>query len=108
MSNRNITIASFLLVPLVVAAWIAGCGGGGGGGGGGSSMTFASINPPTGTQTGGTLVTITGTNFANISQVTFGGAPLQGLTNPNSTTITGSTSNHAVGAVAISIFSTTN
>ena len=53
--------------------------------------TVTSVSPNNGATTGGTAVTITGTNFASGATVTFGGAAASNVVVVNSTTITATT-----------------
>ncbi|NYK10676.1 hypothetical protein HNR14_002557 [Leifsonia naganoensis] len=63
--------------------------------------TIASVAPTSGPETGGTDVTITGTNFTGATGVTFGGTPGTGFTVVNDTTITVTTPAHAPGGVDV-------
>jgi IPT/TIG domain len=56
-----------------------------------TAITFGSITPNTGTHTGGTPVTIVGTNFVSGTTVTIGGAPITSKVFVSSTEITGVT-----------------
>jgi len=49
------------------------------------------VSPPSGRVAGGTSVTITGTNFINVTSVTVGGTELGSRTAVSSTQITGTT-----------------
>ncbi|MET9661687.1 IPT/TIG domain-containing protein [Streptomyces sp. NPDC006510] len=64
--------------------------------------TIAGITPTSGPTSGGTAVTITGTNLTSTSQVTFGGvaAPFSVV---NSTTVSAVTPPGAVGAVDVTL-----
>ncbi len=62
---------------------------------------IASVTPASGPETGGTDVTITGTNFTGATGVTFGGTPGTGFTVVNDTTITVTTPAHAPGGVDV-------
>ena len=66
--------------------------------------TFTSITPPSGPTTGGTPVTITGSNFVSGGSfgVTIGGTNANGVY-VNPTTITATTPAHAAGAVNVVI-----
>jgi hypothetical protein len=64
--------------------------------------TVTSVAPNSGPDTGGTSVTITGTNFdSGVTNVTFGGTAATGVTFVNSTSITATTPAHAAGAVDV-------
>ena len=54
----------------------------------GNALTVISISPPSGPEAGGTVCTITGTNFVTGAVVTFGGIDATGVTVTNSTHIT--------------------
>jgi hypothetical protein len=54
-------------------------------------LSVASISPPSGLLAGGTTVTITGTNFIDVTDVTIGGIALGNRTVVSSTQITGTT-----------------
>jgi hypothetical protein len=62
--------------------------------------TFSNITPAIGTAAGGTLVTITGSNFAGAS-VTFGGVAATAVTVTSNTSLTCVTPVHAAGAVNV-------
>jgi hypothetical protein len=63
--------------------------------------TISSVIPNSGPITGGTGVTITGTNLTGATAVTFGGTAATGVTVANATTITATTPAHAAGAVDV-------
>lgn len=63
--------------------------------------TITSISPSSGPTTGGTTVTINGTNFQSGVTVTFGGTAAFSLTLVNSSQITAVTPFHAAGAVDV-------
>ncbi|MCL5289261.1 MAG: IPT/TIG domain-containing protein [Acidobacteria bacterium] len=63
--------------------------------------TVTSVNPTNGRAAGGTLVTITGTNFVANATVTFGGSASPNVTVVNATTIQAVTPAHAAGAVNV-------
>lgn len=65
--------------------------------------TVTGISPNTGTNAGGTSVTITGMNFTGASAATFGGAAATGMTVVSSSSITAMTPAHAVGAVDVAV-----
>jgi len=62
--------------------------------------TISSVTPNNGTSAGGTPVTVAGTGFQTGATVAFGGASLTATT-VNATSITGTTSVHAAGAVNV-------
>jgi hypothetical protein len=59
------------------------------------------VTPNAGGTSGGTGVTITGTNFVTGATVTFGGTAATGVTVNSATSITATTPAHAAGAVAV-------
>ncbi|HKG21855.1 MAG TPA: IPT/TIG domain-containing protein, partial [Blastocatellia bacterium] len=63
--------------------------------------TVSAISPNSGTTSGGTPVTITGTNFAAGLTVAFGGTAATNVNVSNSTTITAVSPGHAAGGVDI-------
>ncbi len=65
--------------------------------------TVVSVSPNTGATTGGTVVTITGTNFAAGSTVTFGGAAASNVVVVNGTQITATTPAGSAGAVTVTV-----
>ena len=69
----------------------------------GPAPTVTSVSPNNGSTTGGTAVTITGTNFAAGATVTFGGTAATNVVVVNSTTITATTPAHAAGAVTVTV-----
>lgn len=62
------------------------------------SPTISNISPSTGSTTGGTAITITGTNFESTSTVTIGGASATSVTFVSSTSITCNTPAGTLGA----------
>jgi hypothetical protein len=70
-----------------------------------NAPTVVSVSPNTGSPSGGTLVTITGTNFAASATVTFGSNAATNVTVVNSTTITATTPAGSVGAVNVTVTS---
>jgi hypothetical protein len=68
---------------------------------GSSAPTITTISPNSGSTSGGTAVTITGTNFVSGATVTFGGTGATGVTVVSSTSITATTPAHAAGAVNV-------
>ena len=63
--------------------------------------TVTGVSPASGANTGGTSVTITGTNLNGATAVTFGGTAATNFTVVNSTTITATTPARANGAVSV-------
>lgn len=80
----------FLLVACFALLLVPACGGGGGGSSPAAvPPAVSSITPTAGFQTGGTLVTVTGSGFAaGVDSVVIGGAPTTGLVVVNDTTLT--------------------
>ena len=68
---------------------------------GNSAPTVNAISPASGTTNGGTLVTLTGTNFVAGMIVTIGGVEAAEPTVASSTSITATTPIHAAGAVSV-------
>jgi hypothetical protein len=68
--------------------------------------TASAINPANGLTTGGTNITITGTNFTSGSIVTLGGLDATNVIVVNPTTITATTQAHSVGTVSVIITNT--
>ena len=65
--------------------------------------TISGISPTTGPIGGGTVVTITGTNFQNGATVTFAGVAATSATVNSSTRIAATTPAHAAGTVAVNV-----
>ncbi len=65
--------------------------------------TVASIAPPSGTATGGTAVTITGTNFAGGATVTIGGSAATNVVVVSGTQITATTPAGSLGAATVTV-----
>ena len=65
------------------------------------SPTVTSVTPSNGTTLGGNTVTITGTGFAAVPTVTFGGTAATNVSFTSSTSITAVAPAHAAGAVAV-------
>ncbi len=63
--------------------------------------TISAVSPGSGGTSGGTSVTITGTNFSTATGVSFGGAPADSFLITNATTITAITPAHATGVVDV-------
>ncbi len=78
-----------------------GAGSGGGGGSSSTAPTVANVTPSNGSSTGGTSVTITGTNFVSTPSVTFGGSAATGVSFVASTSLTATTPAHAAGTVDV-------
>ncbi len=68
-----------------------------------SSVTVTSVSPAFGTVTGGTLVTINGTNFASGASVTFGGTAATNVVVVSAIKITAKTPAHPTGAVNVTV-----
>ena len=65
--------------------------------------TVSSVMPNNGLTTGGTGVTITGTNFVAGATVTFGGTAATNVVVVSNTSITATTPAHAAGAVTVTV-----
>src|SRR5436190_8433850 len=65
--------------------------------------TVTSVSPTSGSTSGGTGVTVTGTNFLAGATVSIGGTPATGVTVVNSTTITATAPARAAGLVGVSV-----
>ncbi len=65
--------------------------------------TVTGISPSSGIPSGGTSVTITGTNFAGATVVSFGSTPATAFTVVNSTTITATSPAESVGTVDVTV-----
>ncbi len=63
--------------------------------------TVGSVAPSSGSTSGGTAVTITGTNFVSGAAVSLGGTPASGVTVVSSTSVTATTPAHAAGSVNV-------
>ena len=82
-----------------------------GGQSGGLASAFAYVAPPTvsavspnsGSVTGGTAVTITGTNFATGATVTFGASAATNVVVVSATQITATTPAQSAGAVSVTV-----
>jgi hypothetical protein len=66
-----------------------------------SSPTLNSVFPTTGATSGGTGVTLSGTNLSGVTSVTFGGVAATSVNGVNSTTVTAVTPAGAAGAVDV-------
>jgi hypothetical protein len=65
--------------------------------------TVTSVSPNSGPATGGTAVTITGTNFVSGATVTLGGTAATNVVVTSATQITATTAAHAAGAVTVAV-----
>ncbi len=65
--------------------------------------SVTSINPTSGPVTGGTAVTITGTNFAGTTGVYFGTTPAPSFTVNSNTSVTAIDPAHSAGTVAVTV-----
>ncbi len=65
--------------------------------------TVSNVSPNSGSTSGGTAVTITGTNFAAGTTATFGGAAATNVVVVNGTTITATTPPGSAGAVTVTV-----
>jgi hypothetical protein len=70
---------------------------------GGSAPVIGDVQPSSGPTTGGTAVTITGSNFTSPASVTFDGIAATSLVVVNSTKITAVTPAHAAGLVNVRV-----
>lgn len=68
-----------------------------------AGITISSVNPPSGTASGGTGVTLTGVGFTGATAVTFGGQAATSVNVVNSTTVTAVTPASAAGVVDVEI-----
>ena len=68
-----------------------------------AAPTVSKVSPNSGPTTGGTAVTITGTNFASGATVAFGGTAATHVVVTNSTTITATTPAKSAGAVTVTV-----
>jgi formylglycine-generating enzyme required for sulfatase activity len=69
----------------------------------GSEPTLEAVSPTVGPTTGGTTITLTGTNLTGATAVTVGGAAATSVTVVNATTVTAVTPSGAVGAQDIAV-----
>jgi hypothetical protein len=65
--------------------------------------TVTGVSPNSGSAAGGTVVTISGTNFISGAAVTFGSTAATSVSVANSTTITATTPANAIGAVTVTV-----
>lgn len=68
-----------------------------------SPPAISSVSPSSGDTSGGTVVTITGSNFANGATVSFGGSPASNVSFVSSTQVKASTPAHAAGSVNVAV-----
>ncbi len=68
-----------------------------------SAPTVTAISPNNGTTGGGTLVTITGTNFIAGATADLGGSALTSVSVVSATSLVGRTTTHAAGVVAVRV-----
>ena len=66
-----------------------------------TAAALTSVSPGSGTELGGTSVTLTGAELTGATSVTFGGVPATSFTVNSATSITAVTPAHAVGAVDV-------
>jgi hypothetical protein len=78
------------------------------GGGSGAAPTVSAISPNTGSTSGGTSVTITGTNFLAGASVTIGGTAATNVVVASGTSITAVTGAHAAGVVDVTVTNADN
>jgi IPT/TIG domain len=69
----------------------------------GSAPTVTKVSPARGPDSGGTTVTITGTGFAAVTEVSFGGVPARTFTLLSATTIVAVTGTALPGPVAVQV-----
>lgn len=65
--------------------------------------TVSGVSPTSGSASGGTAVTITGTNFVSGATVSFGGTAATGVSVTSSTSIAATTPAHTAGAVSVTV-----
>ncbi len=70
---------------------------------GNPAPTVSGVSPTSGSASGGTAVTITGTNFASGATVSFGGTAATGVSVTSSTSIAATTPANAPGAVSVTV-----
>ncbi|MGH3795690.1 MAG: IPT/TIG domain-containing protein [Pseudonocardiaceae bacterium] len=68
-----------------------------------ATPTVTSVNPGIGVTTGGTPVTITGTNLTGTTTVTFGGTPATNFTVNSNTQISATTPPHPAGTALVAV-----
>lgn len=65
--------------------------------------TVSKVSPTTGSTNGGTKVTLTGTNFVNVTKVTFGSSTAKDLTVTSEKSLTVTAPKHATGRVDVRV-----
>ena len=107
IAAAGLSRAVFAVLLLGLSALLAACGGASSSGSSALSNTappiVASISPTSGLLTGGTVVTITGSNFQGATGVTFGGAPGTGFVINSPTQITVTTPAGVSGGAAVNV-----
>jgi len=68
-----------------------------------TAPTVTAVTPSSGTTLGGTIVTITGTNFVSGAGVTIGGLAATNVVVANAVSLTATTPAHATGAVSVTV-----
>jgi hypothetical protein len=68
-----------------------------------SSPTVTGVSASSGATGGGTSVTVTGTNFADVTEVQFAGVPAESFTVTSATSITAVSPPHASGTVDVTV-----
>lgn len=68
-----------------------------------SSLAVSSVTPNSGGTAGGTVVTITGLNFASGATVSFGGSAASGVSFVSANQLTATTPAHASGSVSVAV-----
>ncbi len=71
-----------------------------------TAPTVSNVSPNIGPTSGGTVITLTGINYAAGATVSVGGTPASGVTVLSSTSITATTPAHAAGAVSVTVMNT--
>lgn len=71
-----------------------------------AAPTVSSVSPSAGALAGGTAVTITGTGFLTLATIDFGGSNCSGVVVNSSTSITCTTTAHALGGVTVTATNT--
>ncbi|TAM83908.1 MAG: hypothetical protein EPN47_03605 [Acidobacteria bacterium] len=70
---------------------------------GAASLTVSSVSPNSGGTAGGTVVTITGSNFASGATVSFGGSAASSVSFVSATQLNATTPAHAAGSVSVAV-----